>query len=336
MTNALRMTVVILVTQLFTSQVFAGKNLKTAVPEDRCQDTYGWQIAKATKDPSYQKMKMKVQSSQLVFVSGFLNEIFPKYYKDNILGIQKVFNLNSELIHVIKPSSRRSVESNATWLRTEILSINRKNPAPIILVGHSKGAAESLSMLMAYPELVKEGIVRDLISVQGAIFGSYIADLYSTVPPKNDSIRQGLFSWLLAQADHHARVFDDWVTNKLFDDGIDSLETENSRQRFQRLLQQLSNENRELLNDRVHYVISHIDTRDSGMLTYLSSWYLSVLGLNDGVLMLEDQHSEDLGRVLAHYYADHTDLVIGKDVSNLTQECVTNFTTDLMYRLSTY
>ncbi len=302
--------------------------------DGNCQFDTGWQITPQTGNSPNGKFSFGLMSVQFVFVAGFLNEVFANYYQDNILELNKQFGIQGDQVQIIRPSSRASVESNATWLRQEILAIHRRNPAPIILVAHSKGAAESLTMLMAYPDLLNDSVILDFVSVQGAIFGSPIADIYSTLPESSPSPELSLLNWLWESIGYRLRVFDNWLTDQVFAEGVNSLETQAARNRFNSLLVKLDPIYREELSARVHYVISHVKPQDASLLTRLPGLYLRVFGPNDGVLLLENQYSRDLGQVLAHYYADHTDLVLGRSASRLSKKCITNFTTDLIHRMS--
>jgi len=69
------------------------------------------------------------------------------------------------------------VADNADILYSEFIKIYNETQKPLVIIAHSKGAAEAILALLKYPELVRGKIVELLISINGALGGSYIASI---------------------------------------------------------------------------------------------------------------------------------------------------------------
>ena len=124
-------------------------------------------------------------NKHVIFVAGILNEfadIINSYFTDNI---NAVIALGATYSY-IGPSSALSIPENAALLYEEINKIAQEVQKPIILVGHSKGAAEILHALYTHPELILNQSIERALLIQPAIGGSPLADnasgiLYSAV-----------------------------------------------------------------------------------------------------------------------------------------------------------
>ena len=72
--------------------------------------------------------------------------------------------------------SSYTVPCNADKLLIDIQKIHAKIKLPIILVGHSKGGAESMYLALRYPELLISGIIERVVLIHPALGGSPLAD----------------------------------------------------------------------------------------------------------------------------------------------------------------
>jgi len=280
------------------------------------KDRIEWEL----KAPGHQvtaQVQEEISSHHLVLVSGVMNEfasLVSSYFTD---GIRAVESLGMDHTSVDPPSSIE-VSRNADRLYSKImgrrlafwssdrLGIYREHGSkPLVLMGHSKGGAETLLMILRHPELILEGIVDRVVILQGAIGGSPLAE------PQNQSF--------LSQA-----------VASFFQPGFGSLEPQRMQSLFQASLERslesglwgasrrMRVESEILLNqikDRIFYVLAD---KTDGRIGPGISLVLSVvgqnldhLGPNDGLVLLKDQVLKSrsaplaLGRVLARLPVDH-------------------------------
>jgi hypothetical protein len=153
-------------TLLFLSLFFLNTMLHAMVSEElSLQDQWEQESLKAL---DYIPI---LQAKHVIFVPGLFHEMasgFNSYFMDNIEVAEKLGATTS----YISLSSQNSIPYNAHILYRRIMHINKTNKKPIILVGHSKGGAEILYMLLIYPFLIIDDVVDSAILLQPAILGS--------------------------------------------------------------------------------------------------------------------------------------------------------------------
>src|SRR5690606_2158487 len=106
-----------------------------------------WREGKYAKDRIDPKILQAAGEVHYVLVAGFLNEGAKGYFrpvKETLLR----YGVPKDHIHLISPPSNRAIRDGAQWLdgelrRLPIFSSSEDDPS-IVLIGHSKGAAESL------------------------------------------------------------------------------------------------------------------------------------------------------------------------------------------------
>ena len=112
----------------------------------------------------------------VVFVAGFMNELIPGYFNDNV-AVTRALGADTT---VLLPPSAGSLETDVALVQQAMT----KGPGSrIVLFGHSKGGAAVLLTVIQHPELVLDGPVEAVIVLQGAIGGSPLADGLSKVKP---------------------------------------------------------------------------------------------------------------------------------------------------------
>jgi pimeloyl-ACP methyl ester carboxylesterase len=112
----------------------------------------------------------------VLFVAGVMNELtvpLENYFPDNIRSIERELGYSHTQF---RPSSRKSVPTNAEIIFAKINEIYNQVQKPLIIVAHSKGAAETFYCILAHPELILGGKVDRVILYQASIGGSPIAD----------------------------------------------------------------------------------------------------------------------------------------------------------------
>jgi pimeloyl-ACP methyl ester carboxylesterase len=113
-----------------------------------------------------------------LFVSGFLSEVIPGYFKDNSDVVKEL----GATPFTIFPSSLTSMTDEADAIHFELHEHFKKDHRPIVLVGHSMGGAAALLCMIRNPDLTDDGIVEKVVIIQGAIGGSPLADAFAHGP----------------------------------------------------------------------------------------------------------------------------------------------------------
>ena len=104
---------------------------------------------------------------KVLLVPGYFSDLDPAYFAD-----QSQWLIANGIDHQKVPvKSRQSVTVNSSIIATAI----RDSAKPVILITHSKGSNDTLDALRAEQFLRKK--VKGWISLQGAFFGSPVADM---------------------------------------------------------------------------------------------------------------------------------------------------------------
>lgn len=117
-----------------------------------------------------------LRQHQVLLVPGYFSNLDPAYFADHLRWLSSI-GVSREKV-AIEPG--QSIEVNAKIVAAAI----RKSQHPVILVTHSKGSVDALEALRIEPSL--RGKVHGWISLQGAFFGSPVADMLldgSTLDP---------------------------------------------------------------------------------------------------------------------------------------------------------
>ncbi len=118
----------------------------------------------------------RLKGKHVLFVGGILNglaKLVPGYFSDNREAVEHELGGESSYFG---PSSRNSIPENSQILKEHILKTHFEHQKPLILVGHSKGAAEILHVILEYPDLILEGCVERIILIQAPIQGAPVAN----------------------------------------------------------------------------------------------------------------------------------------------------------------
>lgn len=224
-----------------------------------------------------------------LFVGGFLNETIPGYFVDNMAVVRD--ELGAE-VSTLFPPSAGSLDVDAVMIRDEVGRISDSTQRAVVLVGHSKGGAGVVLAVLRYPELVSSGRVERVISIQGALHGSPLADgLVASLPmPLVHQAFQGLSTLTRAKADAAFRASP--------------------------MRAELSG----WYQDHVFYVRSAETTGQVSTELALSHAFVARYGSgrNDGLLLEEDMRLEGVGTDLGVLRGDHAAFVVSSPLSNGT------------------
>jgi len=116
-----------------------------------------------------QRLPNQINRYRVLIVPGFLNECFADIglpFEDAIQSLnERGFKIDELVV-----SGYSSSDSNAAYIAKTIENLNLDADEKLVLVGHSKGAVDSLHFLVNYPQMSRR--VAAVVSVAGAINGS--------------------------------------------------------------------------------------------------------------------------------------------------------------------
>ena len=238
-----------------------------------------------------------------VFVAGFRNEGMRGYFAQNVKEL-RAQGVPREAIHVIAPSSDRTIAGNAPEVNARFRAIAAQGPEPLVVIAHSRGACDALAFALANPRFVRDR-VRALFLVQGAFGGTAVADYVAGDGPGLDRripLRHRALAGLAGRVE----------TRRLKrgeHGGLAELTRSAAREFWERTLEEHADAV-PIVGPRTFYVTSRTTPARLRSVLRSTAWYLStaVSGPNDGMVALEDQSLPELGTVLAVLDAGHADL----------------------------
>lgn len=243
-----------------------------------------------------------LSKKHVVYVSGFLHEVLPFQFIKNKEALKE---LGVQAFTEIYPSSHQSASENARVLSETMLGLfskgNNKGEGkglPIIIIAHSKGAAESLLMAIQYPGLVTSGIIEKVVTIQAGI---------STPLAELADIGQQVCGPKLSPCG--------FVRN-VFKDGLESLREKNSSLMFSQSIKNLQQSGHFHAVSKAIFYVRSSQTVVTGLAPSLVGTYkyLNKFGQNDGVINVEKQKLDGLGNDLGIISADHADLVMHSNI----------------------
>lgn len=273
---------------LFVSSANADLNLKI-------QEEY---YSSSTKNLA--PLQMALTNRHVLLWGGFRNEMIYDYYSDNATSLIK--DLKVGQISMYMPSSTSDIKDTARNAYNKLMSYyHAGSDKPLVILAHSKGGAEAVLAMIMYPQLISSGVVDRVISIQGAIGGSPLSNIYLDYVKPFMPLATGL-------------IFE------LLDNGAASLTREEAHAIFNTSIVKLSDSNKTLLNKRIFYVRAAQTGAKLFRMLKVSSKLMYFYGDNDGMILTRDMYRPELGTDLGILDADHNDLVSGKNRSNQTPE----------------
>ncbi|MBL8918752.1 MAG: DUF2974 domain-containing protein [Myxococcaceae bacterium] len=222
-----------------------------------------------------------------LFVGGFLNETIPGYFGDNLPVVRDELGATASTLF---PPSGGDLERDAELITAEVLRLSDEHQKPIALIGHSKGGAAAVLAVLRDPSLVRSGRVEHVVSIQGALKGSPVAD----------ALVQSLPIPML-----HAAF-----------KGLGSLTRGRAEAAFRRLA--VPPDVAGWSARRLHFVRSMETTGQVSQELGLTHAFLTQhgSGRSDGLLLEEDQWLPGLGHDLGVLRGDHAAFTIASPLSN--------------------
>lgn len=253
----------------------------------------------------------KAASLRYVFVGGIFNEAVKSMFVENVRALVRL-GVPERRIQTVFPSSLLSIEENFAVVREKIVRFAAEGPEKLVLIGHSKGAAEALAAALALPAPLVDR-VHAVFLLQGAFHGSPLADYFFDDGKAVDD----RFPW------HYRRAFEFAREAKLVEK-LDAIQ-EIFKFRIDRGLMSLTRRKAEgfwsrhlvthakaasKLSDRIYYLASWEHPEKLSYVFHASGLYEALYyGPNDGIVVTDDQALDELGGTLAVYRVGHGDLV---------------------------
>ena len=238
-----------------------------------------------------------------VFVAGFLNEVFPDYFSDNIHQL-KANGIAEEQISILFPPSADGFSPDQDYIGASLRTVVARAGGQIVLVAHSRGASDLLAYLVRDSKWAMEH-VRAVFLIDGTFGGSGVADYLLGQGPAIGSDIPFLpreLDRLLADATR------EWL-QPYIQAGIESLSTARNRARWRKLLIDYP-QGEARLSDRVYYICSQETPSLKAPLFYATESYLQTYyGPNDGMVTYDGQYLPQLGTRLMDVSGNHHDLV---------------------------
>jgi pimeloyl-ACP methyl ester carboxylesterase len=237
-----------------------------------------------------------------VFVEGFRNEGMPGYFAQNVKEL-RARGVPREAIHVIEPSSDKTVGENAGDVREAFREAAGAGPERLVVIAHSRGACDALAFALRHPKFVRDR-VRALFLVQGPFGGTGVADYVTGEGPpmgREVPLRQRAVGGLIAGLEKRQ-------LNRGRHGGLADLTRSASQDFWERLCDEHADAI-PVVGPKTFYVTTETRPSRLGPLRRAPARYLHEhFGPNDGVVALDDQSLPDVGTVLAVLDAGHTDL----------------------------
>ncbi len=248
------------------------------------------------------EVRRTARGYRYVFVAGFMNEQMSGYFMQNAKEL-RAMGVPRRAIHFIYPSSHKTVEQNADAVRARFQEIAALGPEKLVVIGHSRGACDTLAFALENSAFVADHI-QALFLVQGPFGGSGAADYVVGDGPAMDN----QMPWrhrVVAQAIGRLENF---VLDRGKHGGLPELTTRSSDQYWKQAMEK-HEVALAIVGPRTYYVTAKIGPSRLRLFQQAIGWYLhTYFGPNDGIVALADQTVPGLGTVLAVLSAGHSDL----------------------------
>ncbi|MFZ9594447.1 MAG: esterase/lipase family protein [Bdellovibrionia bacterium] len=259
-------------------------------------------------------LRDSLREKHVLFVPGFMNEVSVGnsiYYRSNIQAAEAELGMGATYFPL--PSSR-PVEENSAIIADKVNEIYQREGRPVILVGHSKGGAESLHSILKYPELILDEKVDRVVLLQSAIGGSPLAT------PEQPGVGLRVISYLIPQG---LQSLSPGAAKQLFDEAFGGF-VDRLKERFGHEGENKLKEKIDEVSKKVFYVRSVEEPQNW-------SWGTQIVhrvcgndlrnhGQSDGLLLIDDQIDQRIGVDLGVIQADHIDLAVDGVFSSLSSE----------------
>lgn len=245
-----------------------------------------------------------LRDKHVVFASGIMGRelanLIGRYFPDNIEAVEKDLGGTTSYF---SPSSSLSIPENSAILFEEISLIAQNKKKKLVLVGHSKGGAEFLHLVLEHPELIIFGMVEQVLLIQPAIGGSPLIDMSEGI----------LYSLFLAIFNPNMETLSTSRAKEIFDTAFANYEV--ALDKIAKSSGIASKTLHEIVSSRIFYVQSKIEPEDESIglslvLTVLQNDLNSLEVEHDGLLPMTSQYDKRIGKILGVLKVDHLGLTV--------------------------
>ena len=245
--------------------------------------------------------EIRAREFRYVFVGGFRGEGMRDQFGKNARDL-RARGVPKRSIHIIAPSSHKTIEENAVALRADFAEIANRGPERIVVIAHSRGACDTLAFALENPEFVDHRI-EALFLVQGPFGGSGLADfVMGDGPPIDRALRLvprtvarliGGFERMMMRRGQHG--------------GLASLTSERSHAYWSTAIE-ANGEAVGLVGPKTYYIEGETEPSRLRLFLRATAAYLALhFGPNDGVVARGDQSLASLGTSLGVFDVGHSD-----------------------------
>lgn len=236
----------------------------------------------------------------LILVDGILGD----FVQSTFNGIHDQWNRSGQgNAFLIRPSSFESWETNSDKVLKEIRDQLASQPEEtFIVMAHSRGAAELMLGLLRQPGILRERQIEKVVLVQGAFWGSPLAD------------------WVAENVDSKVDVL------ASFRPALKSLTTLEAQTRMSRAMRQCPEDAKPLFMEKVAFIRARQSFGKTRAALKAGHLYLNIyVGREtDGVLLTDRQFVTGFGQDWGVLEGDHFDWVEEGPKSSLLLERILN------------
>lgn len=278
------------------------------------------------------KLRTFLQDRHVVYVSGFMGETG---FSGNRIALLNIYGKTP--ITILNPPTEQAIEQNVGWLLRSLAREQARFPdKKLLILGHSKGAAEVVQMAATHPELFQIDNIWKLtldqvVAIHAPMKGAVLADLelelddqllqdWRSYTERKNISNLGWLEWLKG-----------WLLNSS-SKGFYSLTRFASTERNAQLIERLGPRAEEIRN-RVFFVTSSTTRLDQlpFYLRTLADFKTDLGYIHDGLVVEEAQVLPEVGtHLLSIQDAGHFSLT----TSSGPAQCQDEFTRLLFLRLS--
>ena len=243
----------------------------------------------------------RAREFRYVFVGGFRGEGMRDQFSRNARDL-RARGLAKRAIHIVAPSSHKTVEENAVALRGEFAEIANRGPERIVVIAHSRGACDALAFALENPEFV-EARIEAIFLVQGPFGGSGLADfVMGDGPPIDRALR--VVPRTIARM---IGGFERWMMRRGRHGGLASMTSERSRDYWATAIES-NRDSVGVVGPKTYFIEGETEPSRLRLVLRATAAYLTLhFGPNDGVVARGDQSLPGVGTSLGVFNVGHSD-----------------------------
>jgi pimeloyl-ACP methyl ester carboxylesterase len=249
-----------------------------------------------------ESVSCRARCFRYVFVGGLQTSRMPGYFHQNITEL-RAHGVPRHAIHIMHPSSRRTVEENRAPVREELCRIACEGPERLVIIAHSVGGCDALAFALHEAPFVCER-VEAVFLVQAPLGGTALADyVVGTGHAMDDQMPAGARRVATALGE-----MERFRMHRGPHAGIRELTRDAVRAYWDRVLEDCARAI-PIVGPKLFYIESLASPDSLSPLPRATGRYLGTYyGPNDGIVAAGDQSLPELGTSLGVLDAGHADL----------------------------